>query len=58
LRGTNGAGVRLAYQVDYFQSVDEVVYLSHEPFHEDHFRKAHAEVFQLGGKRLELAEIV
>lgn len=51
-------GTRLAYQVKYFQSIDEVVDFSHEPFHEDHFRQAHAEVFQFGGERLELAEIV
>lgn len=44
--------------MEYFQPVDEVVDLSHEPFHEDHFRQAHAEVFQLGGECLKLAEIV
>lgn len=41
-----------------FQPVNEVVDFSHEPFHEDDFGQAHAQVFQLRGERLEFAEVV
>lgn len=41
-----------------FQPVDEVVDLPHEPFHEYDLGQAHAQVLELGGERLELAEVV
>lgn len=44
--------------MQYFQSVDEIVDFPHETFHENHLGQAHAEVFQFGRKRLELAEVV
>jgi len=44
--------------MQYFQSVDKIVDFPHEPFHENHFGQTHAEIFQFGGERLELAEVV
>lgn len=44
--------------MEYFQPVDEIVDFPHEPFHEYDLGQAHAQVPQLGGERLELAEVV
>jgi len=41
-----------------FQPVDKIVNLSHESLHKNHFGQTHAEVFQLGGECLKLAEVV
>lgn len=54
----NDSWSTLAYQVQDFQPVNEVVDFPHEPLHEYHFRQTHAQVFQFRGERLELAEVV
>lgn len=44
--------------MQYLQSVNKVIYLSHETLHEDNFRQANAKVSQLGWERLHLREVM
>lgn len=45
-------------QMENLQAVDKVVDFPHETFHENHLGEANAQIFQLGGEGLELAEVM